>query len=313
MNWKRIIYNEDGVITVWLSLIFFVLCGLFLVLIWGTKSTYTDNTVKRRTDMAAKSVMSEYDEAVFLHYGLKVYHMDKEQSLSKSKTKFITYVKNGLDVNDTYKNNSTNNINVEVSLSNVEFKDSVGKDSGLLYLLMADSMNNKVSDGVINSYSYKGHNKNDILFCEYLLNYFSYYDKEDNNNMLNKDYLYELEYIIYGNNKDMDNLSLTMKSMGLNEEGMLNISEGAYKEKLRGILINANKELLCKRAFSLIVFNIEDTYGIKINKDKCYLSINASVVYTYNDSFLNSKFAKIFLYDNSKKTYMSEGKYSYLW
>ena len=315
--------DNKGSITVWMTLVLFCIYTLGLVLIWGLNNNYIVSFVDKITISSTKSIMSEYDKDIYKHYNLYVMDLGygnknrdggtkekiKDYLKASSDTVYESKIINSSDIN------GSNCTNINIKNIEITFQDSVANNSDLFKELVVDYMEEKLSDRDINTLKrkncYKNAKKEDIMFIEYLIDNFSSYKNVDINNELNKMHIYEIEHLIIGKMDDNDCFENVMKSLGIKVENIDRYNLETYNNYMRNCLVKMNSDLLCKRAWNMVISNINKTYDKDIDINNCFCSVKVKCIYDPGIGFSKVKLIKNIV-NKSSEIYYSEYKYSYI-
>ncbi|MDO4189625.1 MAG: hypothetical protein Q4D29_11610 [Lachnospiraceae bacterium] len=92
-------FKKSGEVTVFLSLLCLVICGLIAATVKSARISYLKNSIENITDISLKSAMSEYNKPLFDKYGLLYVDTTYKGVLDGGDESFINHLSQYMDAN----------------------------------------------------------------------------------------------------------------------------------------------------------------------------------------------------------------------
>ena len=267
------IREEKGVITVWLTLltIFMIIFLTFVIEI--TKGRNAQSICKQNINIANMSCMADYDIEVKENY--HIYVMSIEEDIKSALVnKASEYAKSSM------KQNENNN--------RKEFKDIMGLELEQIKVLDVKyiDMHNfikQVKNYMVekNNLNHAEVNNKDILI-QYIIENFSSYKNPYVKGFMKRKFVYEQEYIIEGKDRDNENMSMIKRKLcksNISEIQELDFTKEEYDDYMKMMLMKQDIEVLAKRAYEVIITNINNTYTKSLDKTTMIVGVGIEGIY----------------------------------
>lgn len=310
------IINEDGSITVWMSLTLFILIGFILILYETAKINTAKIESEESIELALQNVMSDYDPNIFKYYNIFIFDNGYGESSPN-----LNQVYNVFE-NSVKENNGISKL--KLSDYNLSFDSSLSDSFETLQNQVANYMNYQINEeDLIQKYSKWNSNYpyEKLILVEYLIKHFSSFYHWEIIPELQKEYIYELEYIICGQNEDNKNIEMILKKInnlidnGNESTPKLDIedfSKNNYEYYLINLLLSSNIETLYERTVDLIIANINKNFNTSILKENCFFGVSCKAnISVHNKINVNKILNKTLDNTNGMRIFTVEKEFLY--
>ena len=275
----KMIKKQDGVITVWLSLLLVLMLSFVGIVIEYVRVNMAKSCANMSSKLAIESVLCDYEPNVYKHY--HILYVDTNAVNIESRLK--EYANKSFD-NDGLLKLSAKNIKVTN-----EGKISLNRDE---YIKKQIAISKTKDSKAILSKS---------MLVDYVMNNFSSYADMEPNSELKKKRIYEVEYIIVGGVEDNDNiLKITDSIPGFDA---IKYPMSSYSGVLKSKLSSMSESTIISRMCTLMAENIYTTYGRNVDINNGVNRLEIKGEYTVNAMFAVTKKSNYTVFSSAKASY----------
>lgn len=285
---KYILKEETGGITIWITLLSVCILSFVMLIIEHIRYVQAESLCMQVGHMSIMSAMADYEPDIYDNYHIFVLdacYGEGIMNVDRLKGNILRYSNESLNPSYIGANNGVKDI-MGCSVSKVIIEDTNYLDEsnenfiGQIYSYMKG---NKDAKEISESMKKYGITEEKYYLYSYILEHFSSYKSLQILGYMNRDYVYEIEYLIYGLDKDNDNMK---KIIDILDDSMLDDSKEdviCTYEEYRDVLYTELKKIddneLCERMKKLIINNINATFDKYIQIDCLITSVDVEIQY----------------------------------
>ena len=260
------ISEEEGAISVWLTLLSMCVISFILVAMDGIKVNNARIISKQSANLATYSCMADYDIDVYENYN--VYVMEE----SNIKAKYLEYA--SACVNHRVFNKKENLLDDRMDIMGLSVNNVVIYD--------IEHLNNK---NLLNQI-----NKNQEIYT-YISENFSSYKNLYTKGYMKRKYLYELEFIAGGRKTDNENMRFIKDKLkgkiSAQELEDMSCTAQEYTSYIIELIEQINIDIVADRMIELMINNINDTFHKNLKKGKLIVGIKVKTRFDIENRIQN--------------------------
>ena len=286
---KKLLQDEKGAITIWLTLLLVcMLCAIIVVI--ECISIYQSKSICiQTTKIATISAMADYEPDIYDNYHIFVLdecYGKAVRNRDRLEGKILRYANSSIKPN-SQEDKSIDIMGCSVNKIEVSKVKYLGDNNSNFINQICAYMESHLDESLIMELCDKyGTTKEKVLLCEYIFSHFCSYKSNYILGYMKREFVYEIEYILMGDKTDNDNISKVKKILkieGIDVEEDIVCSEDRYREVLYKNLIEHDKDILCNRIKHLIVNNINATFDKRANLKDLITNVEVGIEYNIEE------------------------------